>query len=216
MSVTKLIIANKKSSSWSLRPWLAMKVRGIDFEETLSPFDYSTNHAHFWEFSPTKKVPVLVHNGFTVWDSLAILEYLAELHPDKMLWPSDQKQRAHARAVSNEMHSGFAALRDECPMNMSRQPGAVRLSEDTKTDIRRIETLWADCLTKYGGPFLFGEFSIADAMYAPVVNRMQVYFLGDSQVARQYCKTISELPAWKEWEAAGKAETWVSEVVGSK
>lgn len=213
MSHTKLIIANKKYSSWSMRPWLAMKVAGIEFEEELSPFDHSTNHEHFWKFSPTKKVPVLIHDGLTVWDSLAMLEYIAELYPEKNLWPKDQKQRAHARAISHEMHSGFAAMRGECPMNMNRIPGAIALSDEAKADIKRIETIWAGCLDQYDGPYLFGEFSIADAMYAPVVNRIDVYQLSNTPAVQQYSQTISRLPAWQQWEAEGKAELWVSEMV---
>lgn len=213
MSQTKLIIGNKKYSSWSMRPWLGMKVAGIDFEEVLSTFDHSTNHEHFWEFSPTKKVPVLVHDGQTIWDSLAILEFIAELYPDKNLWPKDQKQRAHARAVSHEMHSGFAAMRSECPMNMKRTPGAIELSDEVKADIKRIETIWADCLDQYAGPFLFGQFSIADAMYAPVVNRIHIYQLSSTEAVQRYSQAISSLPAWQQWEKEGKEEPWVCDAV---
>ncbi len=213
MSTPKLIIANKKYSSWSLRPWLALKVKQIDFIEELSCFDHSTNHAHFWEFSPTKKVPVMVLGEQTVWDSLAILETLAERYPETGLWPNDPQQRAHARSISAEMHSGFPALRGECPMNMNRRPSAVDLSAQAQVDIERIQTLWADCLQRYGGPFLFGEFSIADAMYAPVVNRFEVYAIETRPGTQRYMAAIRELPAWQQWEAAGKAESWVSEVV---
>lgn len=213
MSDLKLIIGNKKYSSWSLRPWIALKAAEIPFEEELSLFDMSTMHEHFWKFSPTKKVPVLVHDGLTVWDSLAILEYLAELYPHKGLWPSDREMRAHARCVSNEMHSGFPALRAECPMNMSRTPGAISLSDEAKTDIKRVETIWLECLDRYDGPFLFGAFTIADAMFAPVVNRMEIYELSDAPAVRAYSDAITGLSAWQEWAADGRAEPWICEDV---
>lgn len=213
MSTPKLIIANKKYSSWSLRPWLALKVKQIDFVEELSNFDHSTNHAHFWEFSPTKKVPVIVFEEQTVWDSLAILETLAERYPDAGLWPADAQRRAHARAISAEMHSGFPALRAQCPMNMARRPSPVEFSADTQIDIDRIQTLWKDCLDRYGGPFLFGEFGIADAMYAPVVNRFEVYQIATTASSQRYMDAIGQLPAWRQWQTEGQAESWVSEVV---
>ncbi len=209
----KLIIANKKYSSWSMRPWLAMKVASIDFEEELSRFDMGTMHAHFWEFSPTKKVPVLQHGEHTIWDSLAILEYLAEIEPERGLWPTDRIARAHARCVSNEMHSGFPALREQCPMNMARTPGKLDLTEETQTDVLRIETIWADCLAQYGGPFLFGEFTIADAMFAPVVNRIEVYEIPKTNAMEAYCATVKSLTAFQEWEHAGAAEPWICENV---
>ena len=196
MSGLKLIIANKKYSSWSLRPWLALKVKNIPFDEELSLFNMSIMHEHFGEFSPTKKVPVLVHDEQTIWDSLAILEYLAELFPKKALWPADQKVRAHARCIANEMHAGFPALRTECPMNMSRVPGAIELSDEARVDIERVETIWADCIKQYGGPFLFGDFTISDAMFAPIVNRIEIYKLSDTPAVRGYSNTIRELPSW--------------------
>lgn len=209
----KLIIGNKKYSSWSLRSWLALKVFDIAFEEELSQFDMATMHEHYWAFSPTKKVPVLVHDDQTIWDSLAILEYLAELYPDKGLWPADRKQRAHARCVAAEMHSGFPALRNECPMNMSRTPGAIEISDACKTDLKRIETIWAECLETYGGPFLFGEFTIADAMFAPVVNRMEIYQLSKHPAVQAYSAAIQQLPDWQAWQADGRAEPWICEGV---
>lgn len=213
MSDLKLIIANKKYSSWSLRPWLALKVAGIEFEEELSQFDMETMHEHFWEFSPTKKVPVLVHGDQTIWDSLAILEYVAELYPDKNLWPADRNARAHARCVSNEMHSGFPALREQCPMNMARKISRIALDPETVTDIMRVEKIWAECLAQYGGPFLFGDFSIADAMFAPVVNRIEVYGIPKSAAMEAYCATIKSLEPFQDWEADGKAEPWICENV---
>ena len=213
MSKPTLIIANKKYSSWSLRPWIALKVKNIPFAEQFSQFDMETMHEHFWKFSPTKKVPVLVNDGQTIWDSLSILEYLAELYPDAGLWPKDFKQRAHARSLANEMHSGFSGLRNDCPMNMNRTPGVICLSEEALVDISRIETIWTDCLEQYGGPFLFGDFTIVDAMFAPVVNRIEVYELSQKPAVQAYSKAIKSLPAWQEWEADGKAEPWICENV---
>ncbi len=213
MSALKLIIGNKKYSSWSMRPWIALKHHNIPFEEELSQFDHSTMHAHFWKFSPTKKVPVLINGDLTVWDSLAILEYVAELYPDAKLWPEDQSARAHARCVSSEMHSGFPALRAECPMNMARKPGALILSEECQTDIRRIETLMHDCYAQYGGPFLFGEFTIADAMFAPVVNRVRTYELTEHPAVMRFCSAIESLSAWQQWAQEGADEPWICELV---
>ncbi|GJL94975.1 MAG: glutathione S-transferase [Hyphococcus sp.] len=213
MSGLELIIANKKYSSWSMRPWLVLKTFEIEFMETLSEFDIPNNSAHFIEFSPTKKVPVLKHEDFTVWDSLAIVEYLAELFPEKNLWPEDREQRAHARAISCEMHSGFLALRDECPMNMAREVSPLALSPEGKRDLARVESIWATCLDQSGGPFLFGRFTIADAMFAPVINRIEKYRLSSSATVEQYTTAIKTLPAWQEWEDAGKAEPWICENV---
>ncbi|MFK8017070.1 MAG: glutathione S-transferase N-terminal domain-containing protein [Gammaproteobacteria bacterium] len=208
-----LIIGNKRYSSWSMRPWIALKVAGIEFEETLSPFDWDTMNEHFWAFSPTRKVPVLIHGEQTVWDSLAILETLHELFGDAGLWPADPRARAHARAVANEMHGGFTALREQCPMNMARVPGAIDHTADLDADIKRIETLFADCLERYAGPFLFGAFGIADAMYAPVINRFEVYELSDAPAVAQYSAAIKALPAWQQWERDARAEPWVLDFV---
>ncbi|KLN60702.1 glutathione S-transferase [Kiloniella spongiae] len=205
----KLIIANKNYSSWSLRPWIALKVKGIEFEEVFSQFDEATRHKHFAEFSPTKKVPVLKDGEMTVWESLAILEYLAEKFPDAGFWPAEQSDRAMARCISNEMHGGFMSLRAECPMNMRRKEESIRVSEGVHKDVRRIIAIWRDCLKKSGGPFLFGEFCNADAMFAPVVNRIAKYQLSDDPVVKRYSSAMTELPAWQEWEEAGKAEPWI-------
>jgi len=165
-----LFIGNKNYSSWSFRPWIAMKAKGVDFAETLVPFDDEGGNPKFREFSPTGKVPTLVDGDLTIWESLAILEYLHDKFPGHGFWPSDQKARALARAVANEMHGGFGGLRSQCPMNMRRELWAIEISDQTRKDVARIEILWADCLEKSGGPFLFGEFCNADAMFAPVVN----------------------------------------------
>ncbi len=205
----KLYIANKKYSSWSFRPWFAMGVSGIQFEEILRPFEMDSGNAHFEEFSPTGKVPCLVDGETTLWESLAILEYLADKYPAKNLWPSDQKARAIARAIFCEMLGGFVALRNECPMNMAREIKPLTVSDQVKRDVKRIEQIWDECLQASGGPYLFGDFTNADAMFAPVVNRFEVYVLSNSQVVHDYSLVMKSTDAWQEWEKAGRAEPWV-------
>ncbi len=209
----KLIIGNMKYSSWSLRPWLAMKVKKIEFEEQLSSFDMSNNSQQFYDFSPSKKVPVLKHNALTVWDSMGILEYLAEIYPEKKLWPEDQTQRAVARSIANEMHGGFPAIRTECPMNMARTPSSIDLSELCRWELSRLNAMWETALNENGGPFLFGDFTIADAMYAPMVSRIRTYKLGNNNAMVTYAQSIENLPAYQEWMNKGIAETWVVEEV---
>lgn len=204
----RLYIGNKNYSSWSFRPWLAMKVAGLDFEEVLVPFDMAAGNPKFAAFSPTNKVPVLEDGDATIWESLAILDHLARKHPDAGLWPHDVIQRSKAMAMSCEMLSSFSDLRNDCPMNMRRERAKIAVSAGLAKDVARVETLWAGCLEASGGPFLFGGFTIADAMYAPVVNRLDVYGLDVSPTTQTYMDTIKALPAWKEWEAAGRAEPW--------
>ena len=211
MCALKLFIANKNYSSWSLRPWIALKVKGIEFEEAFSQFDEETGHQHFSAFSPSKKVPVLLDGDLTIWESLAILEYLAEKFPEAGFWPKDIKDRAQARCMANEMHGGFMSLRAECPMNMRRAIGSIPVSEGVHRDVRRIIDIWRDCLDASGGPFLFGEFSNVDAMFAPVVNRMAIYELSDDPIVARYSAAMTALPAWREWEEAGRAEPWIVE-----
>lgn len=213
MSGLTLFIGNKNYSSWSFRPWLALREAGIPFKERLVPFRYGEpgGNAHFLEFSPTALVPVLVDGDIRVWDSLAILEYLAERHPDAGLWPRDRAARAHARAVCAEMHSGFAALRGECAMNMRREPRPLAVSDKARADVARIEALWADTRQRFGqgGPLLFGRFTAADAMYAPVVCRLHVYGHDVSPETRAYMEAVMALEGWREWDAAARAEPWV-------
>lgn len=204
----KLIIANKKYSSWSLRPWLAMKCANIPFGEVLIPFDMANGNPEFKTYSPTGKVPCLVDGDVTVWESLAILEYLAEKFPDRNLWPQSAQDRAEARSISNEMHSGFLNLRGACPMNMARTPALLEVNEGVRRDVSRIEQIWSQALAKSGGPFLFGDFSNADAVFAPVVNRLQIYCLSENDAVKRYTAAVTALPAWQEWQAAGKAEPW--------
>ncbi|MFD2205053.1 glutathione S-transferase family protein [Kiloniella antarctica] len=211
MCALRLIVANKNYSSWSFRPWIALKVKGIEFEEVFSQFNEETGHKHFGEFSPTKKVPVLQDDEISVWESLAILEYLAEKFPEANLWPKDIKDRALARCIAHEMHGGFMSLRSECPMNMRRAEEAISVSDGVYKDVKRIIDIWRDCLEVSGGPFLFGAFSNADAMFAPVVNRIAKYKLSDDPIVVRYSFVMTNLPAWQEWETAGKAEPWIVE-----
>jgi glutathione S-transferase len=207
-----LNIGNQKYSSWSLRPWIAMKVKEIPFETRLRRFDDHPERVDFKTFSPTARVPVLEHGEVRVWESLAILEYLADLYAGRGLWPDDAAQRAHARAISAELHAGFQGLRSECAMNMAREVRAIEVSDKVRADVARIEEMWDECLQKSGGPFLFGGFCNADAMYAPVVNRLEKYVLSSHPVVEAYSSAMKALPAWIEWETAGKAEPWIDPV----
>lgn len=204
----RLYIGNKNYSSWSFRPWLAMRAARIDFEEVLIPFDDDAGNPKFREFSPTGKVPVLVDGELTLWESLSILEYLAEKYADSALWPKEPRARAVARSAAAEMHGAFSALRAECPMNMRRAPAAITVSDGVRRDVERIERLWASCLERSGGPFLFGGFSNADAMYAPVVNRLEIYRLSDHPAVLAYRGAMQGLDAWREWNDAARAEPW--------
>jgi glutathione S-transferase len=206
-----LVIGNKNYSSWSMRPWLALRASNIPFEEVFIPL-YTDNPAdkqRILSFSRAGKVPSLVDGDITVWDSLAIIEYLAERFPQAKLWPEDRAMRAHARSISAEMHSGFVPLRSECGMNLHRPVGAIALSTDAKANVARVEEIWRDCRQRYGkgGPFLFGVFTGADAMYAPVVHRFRTYAIEVGAEARAYMETMMALPAFREWTEAGLAET---------
>jgi glutathione S-transferase len=210
-----LVIGNKNYSSWSMRPWLAMRASGIAFEEVFIPLytDDKADKDRILSFSRSGKVPSLVDGDITVWDSLAIIEYLAERFPEARLWPEDRAARAHARSISAEMHSGFLPLRNECGMNLHRPIGAVTLSADARANIARVEQIWTDCRARYGkaGPFLFGAFTGADAMYAPVVHRFRSYAIKVGPLAQAYMETMMALPAFAEWTKAGLAETLVIE-----
>jgi len=208
----KLLIGNKNYSSWSFRVWLTMKVKGIPFEEDLRPFDVENNYADFFEFAPHGKVPVMQHEGRTIWESMAILEYLADLYPKKKLWPTDIVSRAHARSISHEMHAGFLDFRMACPMNMRRKHASIDINDGAKKDIRRLEEMWTDCLERSGGPFLFGEFCIADAMYAPVINRLEIYKLSDAPAVKTLTKNLQSLTPWQEWAEASAKESWVVDI----
>jgi glutathione S-transferase len=208
----KLVIGNKNYSSWSMRPWLALRANNVAFEEVLIPlYTGEADKKRILAFTRSGKVPVLVDGDVTVWDSLAIIEYAAERFPEIRLWPSGRASRAHARSISAEMHSGFAALRNECGMNLHRPVGTIELSAEARADIERIQQIWIECRERYGefGPFLFGAFGGADAMFAPVVHRFRTYAISVAPVVRDYMDAMMSLPAFQEWTRAGLAETLV-------
>ena len=211
MTDLHLLLGNKNYSSWSMRPWLALRYHGIPFAETVVPLygddDYKEK---ILAWSPASKVPVLKDDDARVWESLAILEHLAERFPKAELWPTEAALRAEARSVSAEMHAGFAALRKEQPMNLRRRVPGLTFSADCRADIARIDTIWSDCRRRYGaaGPFLFGQFTIADVMYAPVATRFKTYDIDVSPAAADYMETILNLPAVREWYAAAAKEPW--------
>ncbi len=214
MSLT-LVIGNKNYSSWSMRPWLAMRASHIPFEEVFIPL-YTDNKAdkdRILSFTRSGKVPALIDGDVTVWDLLSIIEYLAERFPEAKLWPQDRAARAHARSISAEMHSGFLPLRNECGMNLHRPIRAVTLSADAQANVARVEQIWTECRERYGklGPFLFGAFTAADAMYAPVVHRLRTYAIKVAPQAQAYMETMMALPAFAEWTRAGLAETLLIE-----
>jgi glutathione S-transferase len=213
MTRLKLVIGNKNYSSWSMRPWLALRANDIPFDELFIPLytDDPADKDRILSFSRAGKVPTLIDGDVTIWDSLAIIEYLAEKFPDRKLWPDDPASRAHARSVSAEMHSGFVALRNECGMNLHRKVAAVALSDDARANIARIQQIWSECHARYGGPFLFGAFGAADAMYAPVVHRFRTYAIEVESSARHYFEAMMALPAFQQWTREALAETIVIE-----
>jgi glutathione S-transferase len=210
MSLT-LIIGNKNYSSWSLRPWIAMKVAGIPFEERVIPLYEPGSADEIKKYSPTGKVPVLIDGDQHVWESVAILEHLADKFPDKHLWPHDPRARSHARVIASEMHAGFQPLRKACPMNMWLPPKPRAQTPEVIDNAQRIDALWTDCRARFGkgGPFLFGAFGAADAMYAPVVSRFHTYGLNVSHDARAYMDAVMALPAWRQWYDAALKEKWI-------
>lgn len=203
----KLIVGNKNYSSWSLRPWLAMKVADIAFTEQRIALYGPGSKEQILAFSPAGKVPCLMDGGLAIWDSLAICEYLAEKTPS--LWPADRAARAVARSVSAEMHAGFQNLRSHMSMNIRKRYPDKGRTPEVLADIGRIVAMWADCRARFGkeGPFLFGRFSIADAMYAPVVLRFRTYAVELPAACQAYADAIVALPAMQEWIEAAKAET---------
>jgi glutathione S-transferase len=204
----RLHIANKNYSSWSLRPWVLMRELGIEFDERLEVFvDAATNRAAFRQFSPNGRVPCLVDDGRAVWDSLAIVEYLAERHAG--VWPADAAARAWARCAAAEMHSGFAELRQRCGMNCGLRIRLHEIPEGLQRDVDRIDELWNDGLDRFGGPFLAGaSFTAVDAFFAPVAFRVQTYDLPLSGAASSYVEALLELPAMQAWYAAALGEPW--------
>ena len=206
-----LVIGNKTYSSWSFRPWLAMKVAGIAFEETLISLDAADFKKRLLAISGAGKVPVLIDGETHIWESLAILEYLAEKFPAAGLWPREPAARAHARAVAAEMHAGFQALRRQLPMNIQRPIIPREIDSEATADVGRIETIWGECRLRYGkgGPFLYGTFGAADAMYAPVVSRFHTYAIEVRGTSRSYMNAFMALPAWDEWCEGARRESWV-------
>lgn len=205
-----LTIANKLYSSWSMRPWLVMRAIGLDFDETVIPLRQADTAERIRAVSPTGKVPVLVDGDVKVWESLAIISYLADAHPEKPIWPQGRVARAHAKAISMEMHAGFQALRQACPMNLGKRFKAPALSDDARANVARIEELWREARARFGagGPFLFGSFTAADAMFAPIATRLETYSLPVSAGSRAYIDAIYAHPAFQEWRAAALAEPW--------
>jgi len=206
----KLFIGNKNYSSWSLRPWLLLTQAGIPFEEEVIPLDQPDSTARIGSLSGAGRVPVLVDGGLTVWDSLAICEYLAERFPEKGLWPRDPAARAVARSAAAEMHSGFTALRSQCPMKFRETLPAAALSPEVQADVRRITALWEECRGRFGagGPFLFGTFSVADAYYAPVVSRFRTYAIPVAGAAGAWADALWKLPSVQRWLEGARAETF--------
>jgi glutathione S-transferase len=205
-----LVIANKVYSSWSLRPWLMLQQGGLAFDEVVIPLGQPDTRTKILAHSPAGRVPVLVDGELTVWDSLAILEYAAERWPELGVWPADRTARAVARSISAEMHSGFQALRNACPMNLGKRYATRDRGEAVARDVGRIEESWREARARFGagGPFLFGRFSGADAMYAPVVTRFETYGVEVAPETRAYMDAILSLPAFAAWREAALREPW--------
>jgi glutathione S-transferase len=215
MADLTLWIGNKNYSSWSLRPWLALKHTGVAFDEILIPLQRPDSPEQLRRHSPSRRVPALRHGALVLWESMAICEYVAELFPAARLWPEDREARAVARAVANEMHGGLADMRRHMAMDIrSRRPLGERFNA-AQSDVDRAMEIWRDCRARYGsrgghgrGPYLFGDFTIADAMFAPVATRFVTYGVPLDAVSRGYVEAIADLPAMTEWTAAAEAEPW--------
>ena len=206
-----LVIGNKNYSSWSFRPWLAMKVADLAFDETVISLEAADFKTRVMELGGSGRVPVLIDGDVRVWESLAILEYLAEKFPAARLWPESVAARAHARAIASEMHAGFAALRRHLPMNVARPVKFRALDAGAAKDVARIDAIWRQCRAKFGrsGVFHFGAFGAADAMFAPVVWRFHTYAVEVGATASDYMRAMMALPAWNEWRDAARRETWI-------
>ncbi len=205
----KLLIGNRNYSTWSLRPWLVLRHFEIPFEDEVLQLSGEGWRERIAERSPTGKVPVLIDGDLVVPETIAIIEYLADSFPDKAIWPTDRALRAKARAAASEMHAGFTALRNHAPMNLrASHPGKVDL-DSVRKDLQRVERLWGELLLASGGPYLFGAFSAADAMFAPLATRLRTYDLPVSDVVARYVEAIYALPAFQEWLALALQEPWV-------
>jgi glutathione S-transferase len=207
MAKAVLTISSKNYSSWCLRGWLMCRMAGLEFEEALIPPDDAAARAELLLLSPSFLVPSLKHNGLHIWDTLAIGEYLHELHPEKHLLPKDRAARAHCRSVSGEMHSGFANLRSALPVNLKARHPNFKIWGAAKADIARVLEIWDVCIKKHGGPYLFGDApTMADAMYAPVCTRFHTYDVKLDRIGQDYCETILSMDDMIEWTEAAKAE----------
>ena len=213
MADITIFLGNKNYSSWSLRPWLALKQTGAAFDEVVIPLSEPATRGTILRHSPSGRVPALKHGELTLWDSLAICEYLAETFPEAGLWPVDAAARGIARSVSAEMHSGFSALRNHLPMNVRSSFPNRGVTPEAQADINRIAALWRDCRKRFGagGDFLFGGFSIADAMYAPVVSRLRTYRIELEEAIQAYVDAVWALPAMQEWATASRNEPMIIE-----
>ncbi|MDR7155411.1 glutathione S-transferase [Sphingobium xenophagum] len=200
MAIAELTLSSRNYSSWSLRGWLLCRIAGLKVQEKLIALDNPENRAELLLLSPSVLVPRLTHEGASVWDTLAIAEYLHELYPDAGMYPADRIARAHCRSVSGEIHSGFANLRSALPMNLKVRHARFPIFSGAKPDIERIEAIWAECLASYGGPWLFGDKpTVADAMFAPVAERFLTYAVPVSATTAAYCQTINGWPLMREW-----------------
>ena len=206
MAPATLTLSSKNYSSWSMRGWLMCKLAGIDFEEVTIEPDDADARAEILLLSPSVLVPCLTYDGVRVWDCLAIAEFLHEIAPKKRLLPAERAARAHARAVNGEMHSGFVSLRQALPMNIKAHHPGFKIWSKADADIARIKTIWRECLARYGGPFLFGEITLADAMYAPVVSRFRTYDVKLEAPLAQYAERIWAHPAVSDWREAALLE----------
>jgi glutathione S-transferase len=211
MNKPTLIIANKNYSSWSLRPYMALAQFGIPFDEKLIPFGEPAFGKAVRRHSKAGLVPVLKHKGLVIWDTLAIMEYLAETWPKKLMWPKNKGARAMARSISAEMHSGFRNLRSACPMNLRRPPKPIPLNDGILNDVSRFEYIVADCRKLYskGGPFLFGKFTLADAMFTPVVTRLETYAIAVKPTTRAYVNAVMQTAAFQSCKTAALKEKWI-------
>jgi glutathione S-transferase len=205
-----LVIANKLYSSWSLRPWLLLKQLGVTFDEIVIPLDLPNTKAEILKHSPAGKVPILIDGEVRVWESIAIMEYAADAY-GVPVWPEDRAARAMARSVAAEMHAGFQGLRSQCPMNLGKRFAQRDRGEAVARDVARFEQIVREARERFGrgGPFLFGPFSAADAMYAPVVTRLDTYSVPVSAQTRAYMGAVLALPAFREWLGAALKEPWV-------
>jgi glutathione S-transferase len=205
-----LVIANKLYSSWSLRPWLLMKQLGIPFDEILIPLDLPDTKAKVLKHSPAGKVPILIDGDVTVWETIAIMEYVGDAY-GAPVWPNDRKARAMARSISAEMHAGFQGLRSACPMNLGKKYGRKDRGEAVAREVARFSEIVRQSRERFneGGPFLFGAFSAADAMFAPLATRLDTYSIALDAPTQSYVNAVLALPAFQEWKSAGLEETWI-------